>query len=183
KEGNGEPASILDVGEGSAGLNALAHRLGREYGQRFPILRRPFGATAVEALGRLAFRGDPVALFVVDQRMPDMTGVEFLAEALKLFPDAKRVLLTAYADTDAAIRAINEIRLDYYLSKPWEPPEERLDPVLNDLLDDWLAATAPPFEGLRLVGHRWSARSHEIKDFLVRNLVAYQWIDVAADSD
>src|SRR5439155_27091656 len=116
------------------------------------------GAATLEALRLLALRGVTLALTIADQRMPEMTDVEFLAEAIKHFPDVKRVLLTAYADTDAAIRAINEIRLDYYLSKPWEPPEERLYPVLNDLLGDWQASVPQPFDGLRLVGHPWSAR-------------------------
>jgi thioredoxin reductase (NADPH) len=119
-----------------------------------------------------------VALLLVDQRMPGMSGIEFVALALELFPDVKRVLLTAYADTEAAIHAINDVQIDYYLLKPWDPPEERLYPVLDDLLDDWLAAFRPPFEGVRIVGHRWSAASHQLKDFLGRNQVPYQWLDV-----
>ena len=112
-----------------------------------------------------------------------MSGVEFLAEAKELFPDAKRVLLTAYADTEAAISAINEVALNHYLMKPWDPPEEHLYPVLTDLLDDWLASFAPPFEGIRVVGHQLSAQSHQIKDFLSRNLVPYQWLDVEIDEE
>jgi thioredoxin reductase (NADPH) len=115
--------------------------------------------------------------------MPGMNGVEFVELALELFPDVKRVLLTAYADTDAAIHAINDVQMDYYLLKPWDPPEERLYPVLDDLLDDWLAAFRPPFEGVRLVGHRWSAASHQLKDFLGRNQVPYQWLDVEVSDE
>jgi thioredoxin reductase (NADPH) len=129
----------------------------------------------------LTLRGDPVALLLVDQRMPVMTGTELLAEAIALQPDAKRVLLTAYADTDVAIRAINEIRLDQYLLKPWDPPEERLYPVLDDLLADWIAAFRPPFEGLRLLSGRWAPRGHAIRDFLTRNQVPYAWLDPETD--
>ena len=124
-----------------------------------------------------------VALFVVDQRMPEMTGVEFLAQAIELFPDAKRVLLTAYADTEAAIRAINEVRLDHYLMKPWHPPEELLYPVLDDLLDDWRANYQPVFEGVRVIGHRWSADGHRVRDFLARNLIPYRWLDIETDAE
>jgi len=124
-----------------------------------------------------------VALLLVDQRMPQITGVEFLVQASSLFPEAKRVLLTAYADTDAAIRAINQAGLDYYLLKPWDPPEEKLYPVLDDLLNDWLAYFHPEFQGIRVIGHRWSADSHRIKDFLARNQIPYRWLDIERDSD
>jgi thioredoxin reductase (NADPH) len=124
-----------------------------------------------------------VALFLVDQRMPQMTGVEFLEQASEIFPEAKRVLLTAYADTEAAIRAINTAKLDYYLLKPWDPPEEKLYPVLDDLLDDWQAIFHPPFEGIRVIGDRWSAQSHRIKDFLARNQVPYRWLDIERDEE
>lgn len=120
---------------------------------------------------------------LVDQRMPEMTGVELLREARSLFPNAKRALLTAYADTDAAIRAINDVRLDYYLVKPWDPPEQRLYPVLDDLLDDWLADYHPNFDGIRVLGHRWSAESHVARDFLARNQVPYRWLDIATDRE
>jgi thioredoxin reductase (NADPH) len=128
-------------------------------------------------------RNVPVALFLVDQRMPLMSGVAFLERAIEIFPDAKRVLLTAYADTEAAISAINEVALNHYLMKPWDPPEEHLYPVLTDLLDDWQASFAPPFEGIRVVGHQLSAHSHQVKDFLSRNLVPYQWLDVGIDEE
>jgi len=122
-----------------------------------------------------------VALFLVDQRMPRMSGVEFLEKAITLYPEAKRALLTAYADTDAAIRAINSVQIDHYLMKPWDPPEERLYGVVDDLLDDWQAGYHPVFEGVRVIGHRWSPHSSEIRDFLGRNFVPYQWLNVEAE--
>lgn len=131
----------------------------------------------------MKLRNEPVALFLVDQRMPHMTGVEFLQQALALFPDAKRVLLTVYADTDAAIRAINTLKIDYYLIKPWDPPEEHLYPVLQDLLDDWLADYRPPFQGVHVIGHRWSPQSHDIKDFLARNQIPYRSLDIETNSE
>jgi len=169
---------ILTVDDDPEVLQAVARDLRREYGDRFRILRAESGAIALEALEKLKLRNEPVALFLVDQRMPQMSGVEFLEQALSMFSDAKRALLTAYADTDAAIRAINSTSIDYYLMKPWDPPEERLYPVLNDLLDDWLATFHPPFEGLRVIGNRWSPHSHQVKDFLARNQVPYQWLDI-----
>jgi thioredoxin reductase (NADPH) len=169
---------ILTVDDDPEVLQAVARDLRREYGDRFRILRAESGAIALEALEKLKLRNEPVALFLVDQRMPQMSGVEFLEQALSMFSDAKRALLTAYADTDAAIRAINSTSIDYYLMKPWDPPEERLYPVLNDLLDDWLATFHPPFEGIRVIGNRWSPHSHQVKDFLARNQVPYQWLDI-----
>lgn len=169
---------ILTVDDDPEVLQAVARDLRREYGDRFRVIRAESGATAMEALQQLKLRSDPVALFLVDQRMPQMSGVEFLEQALQLFPDTKRALLTAYADTDAAIRAINTTQIDYYLMKPWDPPEERLYPVLDDLLDDWLVKFRPPFEGIRVIGNRWSPHSHHTKDFLARNQVPYQWLDI-----
>src|SRR5580765_2837623 len=132
----------------------------------------------------LKARNNPVALLLADQRMPTMDGVGFLAEAMDLHPEAKRALLTAYADTNAAIDAINEARIHYYLMKPWDPPEEKLFPALDDLLSDWKAQFRPPYEGIRVLGTRWSSRSYELRDFLARNQVPYQWIDVeVAESD
>src|SRR4051794_18425024 len=171
---------ILAVDDEPVVLNAVDRDLRRQYGDRFRVLRADSGATALDVLRKLKLRNDPVALLLVDQRMPRMTGVELLQEALTIYPAVKRVLLTAYADTEAAIRAINEIRLDYYLMKPWDPPEENLYPVLTDLLDDWMATYSPPFEGIRVVGYRWSAQSHQVKDFLARNQVPYHWLDVEA---
>src|SRR5437588_3552651 len=161
--------AILAVDDEPAVLGAVERDLRRHYGSQYRVLRADSGATALDALQKLKLRNDPVALFLVDQRMPQMNGMEFLQEALQLFPDAKRALLTAYADTEAAIKAINEIKLDYYLMKPWDPPEENLYPVLDDLLTDWLADYSPPFQGVRVVGHRWSPQSHQVKDFLARN--------------
>jgi thioredoxin reductase (NADPH) len=169
---------ILTVDDDPEVLQAVARDLRREYGNRFRVLRAESGAIGLEALQQLKLRNEPVALFLVDQRMPQMSGVEFLEQALQLFPDTKRALLTAYADTDAAIRAINTTQIDYYLMKPWDPPEERLYPVLDDLLDDWLAQFRPPFEGIRVIGNRWSPHSHQVKDFLARNQVPYQWLDI-----
>src|SRR5262249_50694859 len=126
----------------------------------------------------LKVRNNPVALFLVDQRMPRISGVEFLQQASALYPEAKRVLLTAYADTGAAISAINEAGVDHYLLKPWDPPDANLYPVLDDLLDDGRADFHPPFEGIRVLGLRWSPASHQLKDFLARNHVPYQWLDV-----
>ncbi len=174
---------IFTVDDEPAVLSAIARDLRREYGSSYRILRATSGVEALEAARELKLKEEPVALFLADQRMPGMTGVEMLREAMLLFPDAKRVLLTAYADTDAAIRAINEIRLDHYLMKPWDPPEEHLYPVLTDLLDTWRARFRPPFEGVRVVGHEWSADGHRIKDFLARNLTPYQWLDVEESDD
>ncbi|MBW4567869.1 MAG: FAD-dependent oxidoreductase [Tolypothrix carrinoi HA7290-LM1] len=169
---------ILTVDDDPEVLQAVARDLRQEYGDRFRILRADSGASALEALEQIKLRNQPVALFLVDQRMPQMSGVEFLEQALSMFPDAKRALLTAYADTDAAIRAINTTKIDYYLMKPWDPPQERLYPVLNDLLDDWQATFHPPFEGIRVIGNRWSPQSHQAKDFLARNQIPYQWMDI-----
>jgi thioredoxin reductase (NADPH) len=158
-------------------LNAVERDVRRQYGNRFRVLRADSGAVALGAVKQLKVRNEAVALFLVDQRMPQLSGVEFLQEALKIYPQAKRALLTAYADTEAAIRAINQIQLDYYFMKPWDPPEEKLYPALTDLLDDWLAAYRPLFEGIRVIGYQWSAAAHQVKDFLARNQVPYQWLD------
>ncbi len=174
---------ILVVDDEPAVLRAVERELRGHFGSEYTVVAADSGEAALDVLRRLALRDTPVALLVVDQRMPRMTGIELLAATLELVPDARRVLLTAYADTDVAIRAINEIRLDQYLQKPWEPPEERLFPVLDDLLSDWRATFRPPFEGIRLVGHPWSARAHEIKDYLARNLVPYRWVDAGADAE
>ncbi|PSB35428.1 response regulator [Chlorogloea sp. CCALA 695] len=174
---------IMTVDDDPEVLRAISRDLQKEYGDKFRVLRADSGATALVALQQVKLRNQSVALFLVDQRMPQMSGVEFLEQALELFPNTKRALLTAYADTDAAIRAINSTQIDYYLMKPWDPPEEKLFPVLNDLLDDWLANFYPPFEGIRIIGNRWSPRSHEIKDFLARNQVPYQWLDIESSEE
>ncbi len=177
----GKPV-IFTVDDDSEVLQAIERDLRREYGSRYRILRADSAAKALEALRELQRREEPVALFVVDQRMPQMSGVEFLKEALKLYPSARRVLLTAYADTDAAIQAINDVQINHYLSKPWDPPQEHLYPILTDLLDDWQAAYSPPFEGVQVVGHRWSPQAHDIKDFLARNQIPYQSLDIETDA-
>ncbi len=169
---------ILTVDDDPEVLQAVARDLRQQYGDRFRIMRADSGAVAIKAIQKLKLNNEPVALFLVDQRMPQMNGVEFLEQALEIFPNAKRALLTAYADTDAAIRAINSTQIDYYLLKPWDPPEERLYPVLNDLLDDWFASFRPAFEGIRVIGNRWSPQSHDVKDFLARNQIPYQWLDI-----
>jgi thioredoxin reductase (NADPH) len=173
--------AILAVDDDAPVLRAVERDLRTRYGGEYRILGAGSGADALELVRELTRRGDPVALFLVDQRMPVMTGIEFLTEALVLQPDAKRVLLTAYADTDVAIRAINEIKLDQYLLKPWDPPEERLYPVVDDLLADWIASFRPAFEGIRLLSGRWAPRGHAIRDFLTRNQVPYAWLDPEAD--
>lgn len=174
---------ILAVDDEPGVLAAVARDLRREYGEQYRILRADSGPSALDALQQIKQKNESVALLIVDQRMPGMTGVELLAQAMPLFPEAKRALLTAYADTDAAIRAINEVHLDHYLMKPWDPPEERLYPVVTDLLDDWRASVPRPFDGIRIVDHRWSAKSHELKDFLARNQVPYLWLEAKIDPD
>jgi thioredoxin reductase (NADPH) len=174
---------LLAVDDEHEVLRAIERDLRRQYGEDYRVLRAESGASALEALRELKLRNEAVALLLVDQRMPNMTGVELIEGAMELFPDARRVLLTAYADTDAAIRAINSARIDYYLLKPWDPPEERLYPVLTDLLEDWRAHYRPPFEGVRILGHRWSPVAHELRSFLARNQVPYQWLDVEADPE
>jgi thioredoxin reductase (NADPH) len=164
-------------------LRAVERDLRREFGKDYRIMRSSAGAEALSTLEQLKLRADVVALFLVDQRMPEMTGVEFLGEARKLYPDARKVLLTAYADTSAAIQAINVIGLDHYLMKPWDPPEDNLYPILHDLLDQWHAAYRPPFEGVRIIGHQWSSQSHQIKDFMARNRLPYRWLDIEKDPE
>jgi thioredoxin reductase (NADPH) len=162
---------------------AVERDLRRKYGPDYRILRAESGPEALASLEQLKLRNEAVAMFLADQRMPQMTGVEFLKRAIGLYPDAKRALLTAYADTDAAIRAINDAQVDYYLLKPWHPPEERLYPVIDDLLDDWQASFKMPFHGIRVLGHRWSPQTHQIKEFLGRNQVPYQWLDIEKDGE
>jgi thioredoxin reductase (NADPH) len=174
---------IFSVDDDPNVLQAVVRDLRSRYGDRYRIMRAASGSAALEALRELQRRNEAVALFVADQRMPEMSGVEFLAQAIQLFPGAKRALLTAYADTDAAINAINSVAVHYYLLKPWDPPEEKLYPVLDDLLEDWLASYRPLFEGIRIVGHRWSPEAHQIKDFLARNQVPYQYLDVELDPE
>jgi thioredoxin reductase (NADPH) len=159
-------------------LRAVVHDLRQVYGKDYRLLSTSSATEALETLKALKNKNETVALFLSDQRMPEMLGVDFLQHARILFPEAKRVLLTAYSDTEAAIRAINDVQLDYYLMKPWDPPEEKLYPVLNDQLEEWSSKHVPVFQGIRIVGYQWSPRSHKIKDFLSGNLIPYQWLDV-----
>jgi thioredoxin reductase (NADPH) len=174
---------LLAVDDDPSVLEAVVQDLRRKYGETYRILRAASGPAALDALKQLRAREEPVALLLSDQRMPGMSGVEFLERAQALYPDARRVLLTAYADTEAAIRAINLARIHYFLNKPWDPPEEKLYPVLGDLLEDWQAGYRPEFEGLRVIGHRWSLKDHSVRNFLSRNHVPYRWLDVASNPD
>lgn len=174
---------ILTIDDDPQVLRAVERDLRGRFGSDYRVVAADGGAKALDAARRLKLRGTPVALLLADQRMPGMTGIEFLGAVEEIHPDAKRVLLTAYADTEVAIAAINTIRLDHYLLKPWDPPEERLFPVLEDLLSDWQAGYRPPFEGIRVVSHGWSARGHAIKDYLARNQLPYRWLDIEADPE
>jgi thioredoxin reductase (NADPH) len=180
---NERRAAIVAVDDEPAVLAAVARDLRRGFGERYRILRATAGAEALELVRELRKRGDQVALLIADQRMPGMAGTEYLVEARKLAPDAKRVLLTAYADTEAAIAAINEVALDYYLLKPWDPPEEQLFPVVEDLLATWEAGAALEAGGVRVIGHRFSKDSHDLRDFLARNRVPARWLDVERDGE
>jgi thioredoxin reductase (NADPH) len=178
----GKPV-ILAVDDDVSVLEMVVQDLRRQYGANYRIQRAASGQAALDTCDQLKKRGDTVALFVSDQRMPGMTGVEFLGKAMEIFPDAKRALLTAYADTEAAIQAINTAKINYYLTKPWDPPEERLYPVLNDLLETWKEGFRAPFEGLRVIGPRYTLRDHQVRDFLSRNRVPYVWMDPEISAD
>jgi thioredoxin reductase (NADPH) len=174
---------LLTVDDDRDVLSAIARDLRKHYAQEYRVLRADSGQAALELLQALKQRDEPIALVLSDQRMPGMDGVTLLAETLKLHPKSKRVLLTAYADTNAAIGAINQSQLDYYLLKPWDPPEEKLYPPLDDLLDEWRASYRPGYGGIRIVGDRWSARCHRIRDFLARNQVPYEFLDVETSAE
>ena len=169
---------LLSVDDDSDVLRAIERDLRSQYGAEYRVIGSDSPEKALDILKQLKVRSDRVALMLADQRMPQMNGVEFLQEGMQIFPDAKRALLTAYADTTAAISAINEANINYFFMKPWDPPEDHLYPQLDDLLDDWRASYKPGFEGIRMLGTRWSPRSYELRDFLARNHVPYQWIDV-----
>jgi thioredoxin reductase (NADPH) len=169
---------IFAIDDDAQVLRAVSRDLRSHYRSDYRVLNTQSPAEALESLPELKKQGETIALFLTDQRMPEMIGVDFLEKAKKLFPEAKRVLLTAYSDTDAAIKAINEVQLDYYLLKPWDPPEEKLYPVLDDLLEDWQANFKPDFLGIKLVGYQYSPKSHEVKDYLSGNLIPYRWLDV-----
>jgi thioredoxin reductase (NADPH) len=185
KSGNARPDSakpdsakrtaIVTVDDDPGVSRAVARDLRRRYGERYRIVRAESGAAALEALRELKLRGDLVAVILADHRMPEMNGIEFLEQAMDIYPGARRVLLTAYADTSAAIDAINVVDLDHYLLKPWDPPEEKLYPVVDALLESWLQSDHRPVAETRVVGHRWSARSSAVREFLARNQVPYRW--------
>jgi thioredoxin reductase (NADPH) len=175
--------AILAVDDEPAVLAAVARDLRRQFGEGYRILRAGSGQEGLDVLRDLVARGDQVALLVADQRMPGLSGTDFLVQARQIAPGAKRVLLTAYADTEAAIQAINEVALDYYLLKPWDPPEELLFPVVEDLLTTWDAGAALESGGVRLIGHRFSRETHDLRDFLARNRVPGRWLDVERDSE
>src|SRR5579863_8943045 len=174
---------LLSVDDDSDVLRAIERDLRSRYGAEYRVIGNDSPEGALDLLKQLRVRNDTVALLLADQRMPHMDGVEFLQEGMRIFPDAKRALLTAYADTSAAISAINQANINYFFLKPWDPPAEHLYPQLDDLLDDWQASYRPTFEGIRVLGTRWSPRSYELRDFLARNHVPYQWIDVEASAN
>src|SRR5579872_4733383 len=169
---------LLSVDDDADVLRAIERDLRSQYGSEYRVIGSDSPEGALTILKQLKMRSDSVALMLADQRMPRMSGVEFLQEGMRICPDAKRALLTAYADTSAAISAINQANINYFFMKPWDPPADHLYPQLDDMLDDWRASYHPAFEGIRVLGTRWSPRSYELRDFLARNHVPYQWIDV-----
>ena len=169
---------MLAVDDDPDVLRAVERDLRQRYSDRYRVMSADSGLSALNILTRLSQRAEPVALLIADHRMPHMTGIEFLTAAIRDFPDVRRVLLTAYADTEAAIGAINVVKLDHYLLKPWDPPDRNLYPVLDDLLDHWGASYRPPFEGIRVIGTRWSRHCYEMREFLARNQIPYQWLDI-----
>ena len=173
---------ILAVDDDIQVLSAVERDLRHHYHQIYQVMKASSAAEALKIIQHLKQKNTPLALLLVDQRMPQVSGTEFLEQAKPFYPQARKVLLTAYADTQAAIASINDLRLDYYLLKPWDPPEQRLYPVLDDLLDDWLATVPIPFDGIRVAGTLWSPQSHQVKDFLARNRIPYQWLDIEQDS-
>ncbi|HEX6848107.1 MAG TPA: FAD-dependent oxidoreductase [Chitinophagaceae bacterium] len=174
---------IILVDDDEQVLRAINRDIRNEYRQIYRISATDSAKEALELIGELKLKNETVALFISDQRMPEMEGIEFLGQAKDIYPEAKTVLLTAYSDIEAAIEAINKIRLDYYLLKPWSPPEEKLYPIINDLLDEWQALYKPVFEGIRIIGFQWSPKSHKLKEFLSGNLVPYLWMDVESDAE
>ena len=173
---------LMTVDDDPQVLSAVERDLRRYYRNDYRVMKASSAQEALDAVRQLKQRDDPVALFLVDQRMPGMSGTEFLTESMKFYPNARKVLLTAYADTQAAIDSINSIGLDYYLMKPWDPPEQNLYPVLDDLLSAWWQEAPPSYDGIRLAGTLWSPKSHDAKDFLARNRIPYLWLDIEQDS-
>jgi thioredoxin reductase (NADPH) len=174
---------LLSVDDDSDVLRTIERDLRSQYGAEYRVIGSDSPEKALDLLKQMRVRNDSVALLLADQRMPRMDGVEFLQHGMRIFPDAKRALLTAYADTSAAISAINQANINYFFLKPWDPPAEHLYPQLDDLLDDWQASYHPAFQGIRVLGTRWSPRSYDLRDFLARNRVPYQWIDVEVSAN
>jgi thioredoxin reductase (NADPH) len=174
---------LLVVDDDPQVLAAVRRDLRSRYRENYTVMSAPSGDQALAAMRELKGRGDALAMVISDQRMPGMLGNEVLATVRDVYPVARRVLLTAYSDITAAVKAINEAHVDHYLTKPWDPPDEKLYPVVDDLLDTWQADSLPEASGLRLVGHQWSPRSHAIKDFLAGNLIPYRWLDVERDAE
>ena len=174
---------LLTVDDNPQLIRVIERDLKQQYGKRYSVLKAESGQEALKLVKKLKLQNESLALLLADQRMPQMSGVSLIEEVMKIFPEAKRVLLTAYADTDAAIRSINKAKIDYYLMKPWDPPEVHMYPILDDLLDDWWALAKPPFEGIRIIGLRWSPKSYEIKHFLARSGIPYQWLDMEANEE
>src|SRR5918997_2905459 len=170
--------SILTVDDDPTVSRAVARDLRRQYGEEYRIMRAESGSEALDLIREVVLRGEQVAVILADYRMPRMNGVEFLEQAMDLVPQARRALLTAYADTNAAIAAINVVDVDHYLLKPWEPPEEKLYPVIDELLATWRRESGPVEHGIKILGHPWSPASYEVRDFLARNLVSYRWLNV-----
>ncbi|HYJ64503.1 MAG TPA: response regulator, partial [Parafilimonas sp.] len=162
-------------------LRAITRDIKNKFRQDYRILSTSSAKEILDSLLELKNKGEAVAMFISDQRMPEIEGVDFLTQAMGFYDDAKKVLLTAYSDTDAAIKAINTVKLDYYLTKPWDPPEDKLYPVINDLLDDWQNDFHPDFKGIKLIGYQYSPKSHIIKEFLSGNLIPYQWLDASGE--
>src|SRR5215467_7512789 len=182
-QNEGRRPAIIAVDDEPAVLAAVSRDLRRGFGERYRVMRAGSGAEGLDLLRQVRARGEQVALLVADQRMPGLSGTDYLVQARELAPEAKRVLLTAYADTQAAIQAINEVDLDYYLLKPWDPPEEQLYPVVEDLLTTWQAGAALEAGGVRVIGHRFSRDSHDLRDFLARNRVPARWLDVEREGE
>ena len=176
-------AIIFCIDDDQQVLRALTRDLKAQYRKDYKILSTSLVDEAISSLLELKNKGETIALFIADQRMPEMDGVSFLIKATEFFPDAKRVLLTAYSDTDAAIKAINEVHLDYYLMKPWDPPEEKLFPVIDDLLGEWESSYKPDFKGIKVIGYQFSPKSHVVKEFLAGNLVPYKWLDIERNKE
>src|SRR5947208_12864871 len=174
---------IIIVDDDMQVLRAIQRDIRNEYRDEYRVAATESALEALELLKELKLKNEAVALFISDQRMPEMEGIAFLEQASEFFPTAKKVLLTAYSDIEAAIKAINNVKLDYYLLKPWHPPEEKLYPVLDDLLEDWQALYKPDHEGIRIIGFQWSPKSHRLKEFLSGNLVPYLWMDVEENKD